>query len=95
MVMLGIINTHLYCLTVQASFYSDVVECWLRMLRGPGFYPRPGQKVISSFHLLQNASSISSRFTFHMLLNPWTCLTCALSKVKIGLHVPDQFLCHW
>ena len=29
-------NTHLYCLAVQASLYSDVVECWLRMLAVPG-----------------------------------------------------------
>ena len=28
-------NTHLYCLAVQAGSYSDVVECWLRLLEDP------------------------------------------------------------
>ena len=34
---------HLYCLAVQAGFYSDAVECWIFCAEGRGFDPRPGQ----------------------------------------------------
>ena len=30
---------HLYCLLVQASFYSNVVECWPLDQRVPGSIP--------------------------------------------------------
>ena len=29
-------NTHLYCLVIQASFYSDAVECLILMRRVAG-----------------------------------------------------------
>ena len=32
---------HLYCLAVQAGFYSDVVECW-PVTHGPGLIPGRG-----------------------------------------------------
>ena len=41
-------NTHLYCLAVQAGFYSDVVVL-ASDVRGPQFDPQPVQKVISIF----------------------------------------------
>ena len=45
-------NTHLYCLAVQAGFYSDVLECWLRMLEIPGSIPRWGKRCLAFFHLI-------------------------------------------
>ena len=58
--ILGIINTHVYCLAVlvhvgfysdvdvHVSFYSDVVV-FASDVRGPRFDPRPGQGVFSIF----------------------------------------------
>ena len=46
-------NTHLYCLAVQAGFYSDLVECWLRMLAVPGSILDRGKRCLAFFHLLQ------------------------------------------
>ena len=49
-------NTHLYCLAVQAGFYSDMVECWLRILEVPGSILGRGKRYLALFHLLRNHS---------------------------------------
>ena len=36
---------HLYCLTVQAGFYSDVVECWTLDQNVPGSIPSQGMEI--------------------------------------------------
>ena len=45
-------NTHLYCLAVQPGLYSDVVECWLRMLEVLGLILSRGKSCLAFFHLL-------------------------------------------
>ena len=40
---------HSYCLAVQVGFYSDVVECWLRMLDIPGSILGWGKKCLAFF----------------------------------------------
>ena len=46
--LLDIGMIHLYCLAIQARFYSDVVECW-PVTQMAGFDPRSGKNVISIF----------------------------------------------
>ena len=46
------VNTHLYCLAVQAGVYNDVVECWRRMLEVPGSILGRGKRCLAYFHLL-------------------------------------------
>ena len=38
---------HLYCLAVQAGFYSGVVRVLDLRSEGPQFYPRPGHRDFS------------------------------------------------
>ena len=37
-------KTHLYCLAVQADFYSDAVECWRFVRRVAGSILSRGKK---------------------------------------------------
>ena len=46
---------------VQAGFYSDVVECWLRMLEVPGSILSRGKRYLAFFHLLQYLRSTSCK----------------------------------
>ena len=58
MVMLGGIcgnvryNTHLYCLAVQAGFYSDAVECLTATQEDPGSILGRDKRCLAFFHLL-------------------------------------------
>ena len=70
-------NTHLYCLAVQAGFYSYVVECWLQMLEGPGlnFVAGVGGGSISQLALVHKNEQIISVHIFtrqvqHMEIQP-------------------------
>ena len=53
-------NTHLFCLAVEAGFSSDVVECWLRMLKVPGSILGRGKRCLSFF----TCYIVISRFVF-------------------------------
>ena len=44
-------NTHLYCLVVQAGFYSDAVECWTFVWRVAGSILSRGKRWLVFFHL--------------------------------------------
>ena len=52
MAMLGIIHT-CTALPCDTKLYSDVVECWLRMLEVLGSILGRGKRCLTCFHLLQ------------------------------------------
>ena len=63
---------HLYCLAIQAGFYSDVVEC--RTLSPADRVRSPvGENVISIFNLLHFVISTSlSRITYYLEVRVWS-----------------------
>ena len=57
-------NTHLFCLAVQAGFYSNVVECWLRMLKVPGSILGRGKRCLAFFTCYIVISRLALRAEF-------------------------------
>ena len=60
--------THLYCLAVQAGFYSDAVKCWIFVRGGEGgswvrSSARSGPKIFSSPVITEHYDAILENMT--------------------------------
>ena len=65
-------NTHLYCLAVQAGFYSNAVQCWVFVRRVAGSILNWDKRCSAFFHLLHRyklflTNTVSVSFVFKII----------------------------